>query len=198
MRTEITKLHKRLGVTFVYVTHDQVEAMTMGDKIVVMKDGVIQQVDVPQKIYDKPCNVFVASFIGSPRMNIIEGVLRKDIGRYSFECDEMKVGIPEERFDRTLISKNAGKEVLLGIRPESIMVQTRDGLQNYSEVSCVVDMTELLGAEKYLYAFCGSNKIIAKIPGHTIVNENGAIPLYIDKNTVHLFDKESQQSLILE
>ena len=120
MRTELTKLHYRLGTTFIYVTHDQIEAMTMGDRIVVMKDGFIQQVDNPQALYDKPCNVFVAGFIGSPQMNFVDATLVEEGGKIYFEFGQYKIPLPASKADNENVRAAVGKEVIIGIRPEGI------------------------------------------------------------------------------
>ena len=120
MRSEITKLHKRLGTTFVYVTHDQTEAMTMGDRIVVMKDGFIQQVDTPQNLYDKPCNIFVAGFIGSPQMNFLDVTIQKKGGGYAAMFGDHEIKIPAGKADAGTLDAYVGRTATLGIRPENL------------------------------------------------------------------------------
>ena len=150
MRTEISKIYQRLGTTFIYVTHDQTEAMTMGTRIVVMKDGFIQQVDTPQHLYDMPCNMFVAGFIGSPQMNFINAVLSKNGGKYTLDFDKYHVPVPESKVNADL-DNYVGKEVVLGIRPEHV----HDEPEEIAKAECLlkanVDVTELMGAEIYLY-----------------------------------------------
>ena len=168
MRTEIAKLHKKLGTTFIYVTHDQTEAMTMGDRIVVMKDGYIQQIDTPTNLYQNPVNQFVAGFIGSPQMNFIDAVLRKydnkyvvEFGRAASRGEEgvtYSVEIPEGKADDDALYPLIDQEVVLGVRPECIhdepafLAQATTGV-----VDAVVEVTEMMGAETYLYLDCVGN-----------------------------------------
>ena len=165
MRTEISKLHKKLGTTFIYVTHDQTEAMTMGDRIVVMKDGFIQQIDSPTNLYNNPVNQFVAGFIGSPQMNFIDSKLLKKDGKYlvEFGSEDTKttrgvkytVEIPEAKADAEVLEPMVGKEIVLGIRPECIhdeemfLSTAKTGV-----IDTTVEVTEMMGAETYLYLNC--------------------------------------------
>ncbi|MBR7038006.1 MAG: sn-glycerol-3-phosphate ABC transporter ATP-binding protein UgpC, partial [Oscillospiraceae bacterium] len=162
MRTEISKLHKKLGTTFIYVTHDQTEAMTMGDRIVVMKDGFIQQVDTPQNLYEAPCNKFVAGFLGSPQMNFIDATLKKnENGQYVvvFGSDDTRnsrgtkyeIIVPESKSTPDL-ERYVDREVTLGIRPESVHDEEMF-LSNASTgiIDCNVEITEMMGAETFLY-----------------------------------------------
>ncbi|MBE6595990.1 MAG: sn-glycerol-3-phosphate ABC transporter ATP-binding protein UgpC, partial [Ruminococcaceae bacterium] len=154
MRTELTKLHKRVETTFIYVTHDQVEAMTMATRIVVMKDGLIQQVDTPQHLYDLPCNIFVAGFIGTPQMNFINGTLTQPKGSDDiyFNFDGNSIKLPAEKNADGQLKDYIDKEVIAGLRPECIHDAPMQ-LAAFPE-SCItvdVDVTELMGAEIYLY-----------------------------------------------
>jgi len=201
MRTEISKLHKKLGTTFIYVTHDQTEAMTMGDRICVMKDGYIQQIDSPTNLYQNPVNQFVAGFIGSPQMNFIDGVLKKGEDSYyvEFGNDEKKytVEIPESKVDEEVITEFVGQEVILGIRPESIhdedmfISNAKSGL-----VECLVEVTELMGAETYLYLDCLGMSLTARVSSRSLARPQDVITLAIDPNKIHIFDKETEKTII--
>ena len=213
MRTEISKLHTRLATTFLYVTHDQIEAMTMGTRIVVMKDGFMQQVDTPQNLYDYPINLFVAGFIGTPQMNFFkESVLTSDDGKVYVEfVGGNKILLPKSMVARI---KNineyldTGKPVTLGVRPEDIH-QDQMFLANSPEtiVHARVDVIEKLGAETQIYCeldYATENTVIvdsisqmiAKISSRAIVNLNEVIELAFDANHVHLFDGETEASIL--
>lgn len=195
MRTEITKLHKRLQTTFIYVTHDQVEAMTMGDRIVVMKDGVIQQVDTPKNLYDNPCNLFVATFIGSPQMNLFDVTLKEKGGEFFASMPGFDVKIPiGERFSKEDLKKFVGKTMVLGIRPEDFHREESFFVGN-NEIEAVVDLSEMMGSEVYLYLHKGEDKIIVKAPLRYDANTDEKISLAIDTDKLHLFDKESEQTV---
>ena len=197
MRTELTKIHNRVGTTFVYVTHDQVEAMTMATRIVVMKDGLIQQVDSPQTLYDKPVNMFVAGFIGTPQMNFINATLeKKDDGVYiSFEGNSLK--LPAEKASDPRLVEYFGKEVIAGIRPECIHdepIYLSTMSENVIDVD--VDITELMGAEIYLYIKIGEQNAIAKVSSRSQARAGDTIQVAIEAGRVHLFDKETQRYII--
>ena len=212
MRTEITKIHQTVGVTFIYVTHDQVEAMTMATRIVVMKDGFTQQVDSPQNLYDKPVNVFVAGFIGTPQMNFINVVLEKRGNDAYIVFGENAIKLPAEKAADPSLEPYFGKEVIAGIRPELIHDE-QIFLDNMPEniIEANVDVTELMGAEIYLYlsiegveAFnLDSNKgenikndIIAKVSSRSGARAGDKIRVAIDASRIHLFDKDSQKYII--
>ena len=188
MRNRISILHKELQTTFVYVTHDQIEAMTMGDRIVVMKDGHIMQNDTPQMLYNHPQNVFVAGFIGSPQMNFINSkVLRKSDGYYAlFEGGFFK--LPERMNDA--LSLYSDKEVILGIRPENIGIADNNRDKNSFEM--YVDIAEMTGSNYYLYGKIGNEKIIAKISSNQQIKSNMTLKVFIDTQRVHIFDKVSE------
>ena len=197
MRTELTKIHKRVGTTFVYVTHDQVEAMTMATRIVVMKDGFIQQVDSPQTLYDKPVNMFVAGFIGTPQMNFINATLeKKDDGTYiCFEGNSLR--LPDEKASNPVLNDYIGKEVIAGIRPECIHdepIYLETMKENVIDVD--VDITELMGAEVYLYINIGEQNAIAKVSSRSQARAGDTIKVAIEANRVHLFDKDTQRYII--
>ncbi len=197
MRTELSKLHMKLGTTFIYVTHDQTEAMTMGDRIVVMKDGFIQQVDTPQNLYDSPVNTFVAGFIGSPQMNFINAKLAKKDGKYVVEFganNQFSVDILESKAKGTEIDSFVGKDVILGIRPENLhdeemfLSSAATGV-----IECDVEVTEMMGSETYLYLSCDGNPMIARVDPRSKAKAGDKIKIALDVNRVHLFDKETEK-----
>ena len=197
MRTELTKIHKRVGTTFVYVTHDQVEAMTMATRIVVMKDGLIQQVDTPQSLYDKPVNMFVVGFIGTPQMNFVNAVLeKKEDGVYiSFEGHSLK--LPEEKANDPAIADYIGKEVVAGIRPECIHdepIYLSTMAENVIEVD--VDVTELMGAEIYLYLSVGEQNVTARVSSRSEARAGDKIKVAVEVARIHLFDKDTERYII--
>ena len=196
MRTEITKLHKSLGTTFIYVTHDQVEAMTMADRIVVMKDGIVQQIATPQEIYDAPNNMFVAGFIGAPQMNFIDVKLMEENGEIFAKNDYLNIKLNKGECG-ALIEKNyIGKEVVLGIRPEDIHIEdifVDNSLDSAFEAT--VEIGELMGAEIYAYLKSGDDSIIARFDGRYRVNMGDKLKLAMDKHRIHIFDKETQEAI---
>ncbi|GHU81765.1 ABC transporter ATP-binding protein [Clostridia bacterium] len=197
MRTEISKLHQRLATTFIYVTHDQTEAMTMGTRIVVMKDGLVQQVDTPQHLYDKPCNEFVAGFIGSPQMNFINATIGKKGSKYTLNFDKYSVGLPDQYADR--LANYNGKEVVFGIRPENVHDEP-DFLATASDDAILdanVDVTELMGAEIYLYLNIAGVPITARVEPYSKAKPGDTIKIALDVNAIHIFDKETEQNLVV-
>ena len=193
MRAELSKLHKRLATTFVYVTHDQVEAMTMGDRIVVMKDGFIQQVDTPQNLYDKPINQFVAGFIGAPQMNFIELEVKKTDSGYGVELGGKVFPILPDRADAEKIAENEGKTIIMGIRPEHLYLENeKSGQDGFITIELNVDLAEPMGSEIYLYATIEeTTSVIAKIPPNIFPRPGDKIKLAFDTTNLHFFDKES-------
>ena len=206
MRTEISKLHKKLGTTFIYVTHDQTEAMTMGDRIVVMKDGFVQQIDTPQNLYERPVNKFVAGFLGSPQMNFIDAVLKEEYGQYVVEFGSRdtrmsnavryQIAIPESKVTPEL-ANYVGKEVTLGIRPESVHDEEMY-LSNATTgiIDCYVEITEMMGAETYLYLTCEGIPLTARVSPRSTAKPQDEIKVAIDPNKIHLFDKETERTII--
>lgn len=191
MRAEITKLVKRLETTCIYVTHDQTEAMTMGDRIVVMQDGIIQQAASPEELYNQPRNIFVAGFIGSPTMNFVNGNIIEEGSSIYFKSENLKVEIPQGKAS-VLKDYVNGKEVILGIRPEDIHEEPvfLEGSPN-SIFTASVDVTENLGHEMLLYL--NSNApLIARVDGRSNTRQGDTVKLAIDMNKVHVFDKESE------
>ena len=207
MRTEISKLHKKLGTTFIYVTHDQTEAMTMGDRIVVMKDGYIQQIDTPTNLYNNPVNQFVAGFIGSPQMNFIDSKLLKQNGKYvvEFGSEDTKtsrgvkyyVEIPESKVDEELLEPLVDQEVVLGIRPECIhdeemfISSATTGI-----INATVEVTEMMGAETYLYLTCEGIPLTARVSPRSTARPQDEIKVALDPNRIHLFDKDTEKAVI--
>ncbi len=207
MRTEISKLHKKLGTTFIYVTHDQTEAMTMGDRIVVMKDGFIQQIDTPQNLYENPVNKFVAGFLGSPQMNFIDAVLKKNENKQyyvEFGSEDTKTSrgvkyqiiIPEGKVVPEL-EKYVDREITLGVRPESVHDEEMViSAATTGVIECDVEITELMGAETFLYLDCEGIPITARVSPRTTAKPQDSIKVAIDPNKIHLFDKETERTII--
>ncbi len=197
MRTEINKLHKKLQTTFIYVTHDQTEAMTMGTRIIVMKDGVVQQVDTPANLYNKPCNMFSAGFIGSPQMNFIDAVLSKNSDGVYLEFDGEKIKLPEGKASNPALDDYIGKTVVLGIRPEDIHDDEAfiDSKLD-ATLSAYVEVTEMMGAESYLYLKVAGKPFTARVNQRTTAKAGETIKIAFDTNKIHLFDKETELTII--
>ena len=198
MRVEITKLHHRLKTTFVYVTHDQTEAMTMGTRIVVMKDGFIQQVDSPTELYDNPVNTFVAGFIGMPPMNFINAVINVEGSDVFVSFENVTIKLPE-RYAVEEVMERDGQEVIFGVRPEAItddITYVTDHPE--SAFTADVDVVEMLGAETYLYVTVnGSLPLTCRVDPTTSQSAVGqVVDLAVDSNRIHLFDKDTEQSII--
>jgi multiple sugar transport system ATP-binding protein len=190
-RAEISKLHKRLGTTFIYVTHDQVEAMTMGDRIAVLADGELQQVDTPRNLYNEPHNIFVAGFIGSPSMNFFNGTLVNEEGRLFIDAGDFRVAVPADRKD--MFSGYAGKEVVFGIRPEHIHApEFAPPNIMASPLKATVEVVELLGHELHLYLNSGKNTFVGIVDPRMGVNTGNRIDLVADMNNMHIFDKNTE------
>ncbi|MBE6782024.1 MAG: sn-glycerol-3-phosphate ABC transporter ATP-binding protein UgpC [Ruminococcaceae bacterium] len=206
MRTEISKLHLKLGTTFIYVTHDQTEAMTMGTRIVVMKDGFIQQVDTPQNLYLYPGNLFVAGFIGSPQMNFIESKLLKEGSDFFVEFGtedtktragiKYKVKLPASKNKDGVLDGYVGKEVIMGIRPEDVHNE-EDLIAQFPEgiVEANVEVTELMGAETYLYMNCEEQTINARVSPTNTAKPGDRIKITLEPGKIHLFDKETEKTI---
>lgn len=191
MRSEIIKLHQDIGATTIYVTHDQTEAMTMADRIVVMKDGYIQQIGTPREIYNNPANIFVGGFLGSPAMNIINCKYvngKAVIGGLEWEVPSMY----QEK-----LQAYEGKEIVLGIRPEDL--HGEEIVQNTYPVTAVnfkVEINELLGHEYMVHGHIGDNKVVAKVPSRVDAHPGHTIQLYVDMMKLHFFDKDSTNRII--
>jgi multiple sugar transport system ATP-binding protein len=190
MRASISKLHQRLGVTTIYVTHDQVEAMTMGTRIVVMKDGYIQQVDTPINLYDRPTNKFVAGFIGSPAMNFMVGTVQD--GRITSPSFNLR---PEGELAQKLQAYN-GKKVYVGIRPENLDVRGGTIADGENIIKATVDVVEPLGAETMIIASVGGDQsIVARVDPHTQVRAGDQVELVADLKFLHAFDLETESNI---
>jgi len=195
MRAEIGKLHNRLNTTMVYVTHDQVEAMTMGDKIVVMKDGIIQQVGVPMDIYDNPENKFVAGFIGSPPMNFMEGTIKDDHGTLRFEDDEKSVLLTVDASDQNRLDPYVNQDVTIGIRPEVFSDNEDQQPVDGQSITANVDVVEPLGAETYVYVSLGTDSLVARLEGETVPKIGTPHVLDLDMSRVHYFDGDTEVAI---
>ena len=197
MRIEIAKLHQKLNTTFIYVTHDQTEAMTMGTRIVVMKDGIVQQVDTPQALYDTPCNTFVAGFMGSPQMNFIDVAVERGDDGIFLKFGSQKIRLPEGKAKALADSGFTGTEAVMGIRPEHIHDEEMF-LNNAPEstVSADVEVTELMGAETYLYLKIEGKNFTARVNPRTTAAPGDSIKVAFDVNKIHLFDKDTEKTII--
>ena len=216
MRTEITKLHNTLGTTFIYVTHDQVEAMTMATRIVVMKDGIIQQVDSPQNLYDLPCNVFVAGFIGTPQMNFINCKLERMNGGVYLVFGEVKVKLNEGKANLPELQDYIGKEVIVGVRPEAILdTPAQIAALKDSSFDVHVDVTELMGSEILLYLVAnkviideaekkkknividrsGEVNLVARVSPRSTARGGDVITVAMDTERIHIFDKDTEKCI---
>ena len=194
MRIEIAKLHQRLGTTIIYVTHDQTEAMTLGTRIVVMKDGIIQQVDTPQNLYDKPCNLFVAGFMGMPPMNFIDCKVVKSGADVLLMFGSHSIKVPDSKAERLIALDAIDKEVVLGIRPEDIHdEQLFIESSPESVIDARINIYEMLGAEVYLYFTIDQFDITARVNARTTARPGDKVKFAIDVEKIHVFDKETEQ-----
>lgn len=196
MRTEISKLHQRLQTTFIYVTHDQTEAMTLGTRIVVLKDGIIQQVDTPNNLYTKPINLFVAGFIGSPQMNFIEAKVEKRGEEVFLSFGREEIKLPQAKAKAVVDGGYVGKEVIMGIRPEDLHdEQAFLDASPESIISCSVEVTEMLGAEIFLYMKCNGQNLTARVDPRSKAKPGDSIKVAMDVNRIHVFDKETEATV---
>ena len=193
MRSEISRLHAQLGTTMVYVTHDQVEAMTMGDRICVMRDGIIMQVADPLTLYLRPENLFVAGFIGSPPMNLLKGKVQKRNGSlfFSESAEKNALTFPLEGSLQTIASKYVDKDIIFGIRPENISNELKEG--SSTPISLTVDIAEPMGSESIVYMKVGKGNLIARIPGEHVYHLGEQVTVQLDLDKVTLFDPETEQ-----
>ncbi len=194
MRTEISKLHTRLATTMIYVTHDQVEAMTMGDRIVVMRDGVIQQVAEPAELYDNPVNTFVAGFIGTPPMNFFTGVVGRSNGRYVFREETFELQLPEAWNDK--VEAFVDQEVEFGARPENIGSPTAEATPGVPRIGATIEVVEPMGAETYLYMNTGKHAFIARVDPHRKCRVGDRVELAIVLDKSHLFDPKTTNVIV--
>lgn len=194
MRTEISKLHTRLDATMIYVTHDQVEAMTMGDRIVVMKDGIIQQVAPPLELYDHPANQFVAGFIGSPPMNFFNGSVEQRDGGIYFNEGTFSVRLDDRAAAK--VASYVGKQVVFGVRPEDIEdARMASDTDPGHRITAKVEVVEPMGAEIFIYLNTGNNAFIARLDAHDEAKVNQDIGLVIKMEKTHFFDADSGEAL---
>ncbi|MFC1667035.1 ABC transporter ATP-binding protein [Candidatus Omnitrophota bacterium] len=195
MRTELNKLHIKLQATMIYVTHDQTEAMTMGNRIVVMKDGIIHQVADPITLYNNPVNKFVAGFIGSPPMNFIDGKIIKKAGRFFFDEGVFTLKILEDMYEK--ISPYEGKEIIFGIRPEDIYDKlfVSDASPD-NTVKAIVEIVEPMGAEVFLYITAGNSSLIARVGGHDKPEVSQDLDLVFDMSKIHFFNKDNEKIIV--
>ncbi len=196
MRVEISKLHKKLGTTIVYVTHDQTEAMTLGTRIVVMSKGKVEQIDTPQNLYNKPCNMFVAGFIGSPQMNFINAkceVKGKDV---FLNVENDKIKLPSTKAAALIQGGYDGKEVVLGIRPEDIY-SDGESIEKYADstITSVVRVYELLGAEVCLHFDYAGSTITARVESDTPLRVDDKAKFAFDPEKIHVFDKDTEKTI---
>ena len=196
MRSEIASLHNRLKATIIYVTHDQTEAMTLGTRIVVLKDGVIMQVDSPQKLYNEPNNLFVAGFIGSPQMNFIDAVCKVEGEKVTLNFEKTSVVLPPAKAKKLIDGGYDGKTVVMGIRPEDIG-DSQIEIEAHKDASFETDVTgyELLGSEVLLYFNVAGTAMTAKVDSRTSARMGDHITLALDPEKIHCFDKETELTI---
>ncbi len=194
MRVELSRLHERLKSTFIYVTHDQVEAMTLGTRIVVMKEGIIQQVDTPARLYQNPMNLFVAGFIGSPSMNFVEAKAEFEDGQAYLSFEGNRVRVNENCRQKLLEGGYIGRTVILGVRPED--VHDRAEKKQSCSVAVQVQVRETLGAEVQLHGSMGRTGISARLKPDCTVQAGELVHLYLDMDQVRLFDPETEANLL--
>ena len=188
MRAEIKELHRKLKATFVYVTHDQTEAMTMGDRIVVMKDGYVQQADTPRELYNNPVNTFVAEFIGSPQMNLIRAKVIGDKGKIRIKILEHFIDVPEEKVKKGNLIKYQGSEVIFGIRPEDTFISR----ESANTLEATIEICELMGDSSYIHMKAGENNIICKYPSLFSGEKGEKVTVRFDMAKAHFFDTETE------
>ena len=197
MRTEISKLHQRLGTTIIYVTHDQTEAMTLGTRIVVMKDGVVQQIDSPQNLYNAPANLFVAGFIGSPQMNFVDAVCQVNGKKVNLKVGPYSIALSEQKSKALIDGGYAGKTVVMGIRPEDVY-DSDEMLEKYSGsvIEAKINVYELLGAEVYLYFDLEGANMTARVSPTTTARTGDSVKFALDVEKIHVFDKETELTIV--
>jgi multiple sugar transport system ATP-binding protein len=194
MRAEISKLHQRLQTTFIYVTHDQIEAMTMASRIAVINKGVLQQLDTPQNLYDHPNNLFVAGFIGSPAMNFFPGTIRAENGKLCVDTGDFVVAIPAKR--AAPYEKAVGKDVIFGIRPENIHDSSFVPPNIDAEsVKVKVDVTELMGNEIFLYLVSGKNTFVSRVDPRSSLRVGQEATVAFDMDSIHVFDSATEEAI---
>ena len=197
MRAEIIKLRQRIDTTFIYVTHDQTEAMTLGDRIVIMKDGYIKQIGTPQQVFDQPANLFVAGFIGTPQMNFFDAQLQQEAGSYYLTLQGQRIDLPQERQERLRANQAQAGEVILGIRPDHIQLGA-------GGIAARVDVSEMMGSTINVHAEVAGRDAVIIVPnldqGHSlleVMRPGAPLELVLQGSRVHLFDKETHNSLLV-
>ena len=196
MRIEISKLHQRLGTTIIYVTHDQTEAMTLGTRIVVMNAGVVQQVDTPQVLYDTPCNLFVAGFIGSPQMNFLDAVCQKKGDKVVLKVGPADIELPPAKAKKLIDGGYEGKTVVLGIRPEDVHDEQMFITSSPNTViQAKIRVYEMLGAEVYLHFDYEGATMTARVDSRTTARTGDHVKFALDAEKIHVFDKETQVTI---
>ena len=194
-RVELSKLHQDLATTFIYVTHDQVEAMTMGTRIAVMNQGILQQIDTPQELYDNPSNLFVAGFMGSPSMNFMSGILQQEDQQLFFKTQSCQIPLPQDR--QNSYQQYLGKEVIFGIRPENIYSQEfLTPKINPFQIKVTVNLVEMMGHELIIYAKLNhGDELVARIDPQSNLMAGDTVNLVLDLNRFHLFDKNQEHKI---
>jgi multiple sugar transport system ATP-binding protein len=193
-RAEISKLHQRLETTFIYVTHDQTEAMTMGSRICVLKDGLMMQIDTPQKLYDQPDNVFVAGFIGSPAMNFFDVTIVEQDSELYVDSGTFRLKLPPEKAQAA--RSYAGKQVIFGTRPEDIHDREYIPAGIRAEpLTCQVDVTELMGNEIFVYLITGQKQFIARVDPRTSARVGNELGIVFNMDNIHLFDRDTEEAI---
>ncbi len=193
-RAELIKLHQRLQTTIVYVTHDQVEAMTMGTRIAVMRDGILQQLDTPQKLYEHPANTFVAGFIGSPAMNFFDATVSVRDGKAELAGEGFGVGVNGSM--GKALGSYQGKKVIMGIRPEHLSEISRGETDSQGEIPATVEVVEMMGSEQVVYLLVGGKSFVAKMDASNRMKTGDVVKLAFPKDQVQLFDRETERSLL--
>ena len=195
MRAEISKLHRKLEATIIYVTHDQVEAMTMASRIFIMNEGRVHQIGAPLEVYRKPNNKFVAGFIGSPAMNFIDSKIVKENGDYFIDAESFKVKAPQAFYSK--IADYAGKEVIFGARPEDFYdKQFFSNATPFNTIKTKVEVIEPLGAEIFIYLACGKHSVIGKMDSRTQVEVEQSMEVVLDMEKTHIFDSETLLTIV--
>ncbi|MFA5292708.1 MAG: sn-glycerol-3-phosphate ABC transporter ATP-binding protein UgpC [Phycisphaerae bacterium] len=195
MRAEISKLHRRLEATIIYVTHDQVEAMTMANRIFIMNEGRLQQSGPPLEVYKKPNNKFVAGFIGSPATNFIDSVITKESDVYFINAEGIKLKVPQSFIPK--ITNYAGKEVVFGVRPEDIHDKKFfSNAASYNSVKAKVDVIEPLGSEIFIHLTCGENSFVGRMDSRTQAEVEQNIEITIDMEKTHIFDPKTLSAIV--
>jgi multiple sugar transport system ATP-binding protein len=196
MRIEISKLHQRLGTTIIYVTHDQTEAMTLGTRIVVMSAGIVQQVDTPQTLYDRPCNLFVAGFIGSPQMNFVDAKCKVEGKKVFLQAGPASIELPEAKAKKLIDGGYSGKTVVLGVRPEDVHDEPEFLAKSPNTIiEATIRVYEMLGAEVYLHFDYEGATMTARVDPRTSARSGSTVKFALDADRIHVFDKETENTI---